>query len=300
VSGRDPFAKFRAQLADLGFRPSSVLGQNFLLDPSLHRVIAEAAAPGPDDLVLEIGVGLGFLTRELVQRARHVIGVEIDARLLQVAAAELSGCSNLALLHADVLGGEGATLHPRVLAALHAAAGARPFLVVANLPYATSGPLLAALCQGPELPLRVVVLLQRELAQRLAAAPGSKEYGSLAALVQSLFTVRLLREVSPQVFRPRPKVVSALLRLDLRADTAARGLSAAKARSSLAVFLRVLFQQRRKTLRVTLPAAILAIGGRDAALPAAAGRRAEALSPAELLALWQGCAKDLATPPGAP
>ena len=94
-AGRDPFAHYRERLAALGFRPSSARGQNFLLDPSLHRWIAQAAGAGPGDLVLEIGTGLGFLTRELARTGARVLGIEIDSRLFAIASEEL-----LALLSA--------------------------------------------------------------------------------------------------------------------------------------------------------------------------------------------------------
>lgn len=285
MTGRDPFAVYREALAARGFRPSSSLGQNFLLDPSLHRCIADAAAPGPADTVLEIGVGLGFLTRELAQRGGSVIGVEIDRRLLEVARPELAAFANLLLLPVDVLGGGGGGLHADVLAALAAAAG--ELLVVANLPYSVSGPLLAALCALPRLPLRIVVLVQKELGERLGAAPGCRDYGSLAALLQSLYAVRSLRQVPPQVFRPRPKVSSALVRCE-RLPALPALLSAAPARQRFGSFLRLLFQQRRKTLRSALRHAALGMGLQE---PEAGGddrlRRAEQLSPAELQQLWR-------------
>lgn len=284
-AGRDPFASYRSALDAVGFRPSSALGQNFLLDPTLHRLIADTAAPTPKDTVLEIGVGLGFLTRELVGRAGAVVGVEIDPRLLAVVRPELQPHPNLQLLQADALGGRGGTLHVDLLAALAAAPG--ELLVVANLPYAVSGPLLAELCALDRLPLRIVVLVQKELAARLAAAPGGRDYGGLSAQLQALYAVRLVRSVPPQVFRPRPKVTSAIVRCERR-QPLPEALQAAPARRRFAAFLRLLFQQRRKTLRAALAHAAKGLGLAPPGLPAAGlERRAEMLGPAELLDLWQ-------------
>jgi len=290
MSARDPFARYLERMAAIGFRPSSTLGQNFLLDPSLHRWLADAAGAGPLDTVIEVGVGLGFLTRELCQRAGRVLGVEIDARLLQLAQEELGDRDNLRWVLGDALGGPGHALHPEIAAALTAvpAAGSR-VLLVANLPYAVAGPLLAEVAAAPALPARAILLVQRELAERIAAPHGSEAYGSLSATLQCLFVPKVLRQVSPQVFRPRPKVWSAVLQLDLRTDLPA-DLALAAARRSYGVFVRQLFQQRRKVLRTTVVQAAAAIGRTAPQLePTQAQLRAEQLAPAEVLALWRAC-----------
>ncbi|HEB52830.1 MAG TPA: hypothetical protein ENI87_06210, partial [bacterium] len=151
---------------------------------------------------------------------------------------------------------------------------------------------LAELAQLDRLPDVAVGLVQKELAQRLAASPGERAYGGLAGLLQALFTVQVLRDVSPEVFRPRPKVWSSVVRLALREDRPA-GLADAAARARFAQFVRVLFGQRRKTLRRTFAAAVAEIGGAAAVLPADLGaRRAEQLTVDELVALWQRCEPD--------
>ena len=284
---RDSFAHYREELDALGFRPSSARGQNFLLDPTLHRYIADAAAPGPQDVALEIGVGLGFLTRELAGRCRRVLGVEIDERLYSVASRDLAACPNVRILLADALGGLGHTFHPDVVAAIDAELQqGGGFVVAANLPYSISGPLLAQLVCLERLPDRAVLLVQKELGDRIAAGSGSADYGSLSALVQSTFAVRALRVVPPEVFRPRPKVASLLLLLERRADLP---IPQAAMRQAYARFLRVLFQQRRKTMRTTLPMALAEVA-KGAMPPLDAeflSQRAEALSVDQLLALWQ-------------
>ncbi|MCB9885058.1 MAG: ribosomal RNA small subunit methyltransferase A [Planctomycetes bacterium] len=288
---RDSFAHYRARLDALGFTPSSTLGQNFLLDPSLHRWLAEQAAPTAQDTAVEIGVGLGFLTRELAQRAGRVLGIEIDPRLFELASADLADLGNVDLVAGDALGGPERSLRPEIAAAAAAArvAGGR-FLLVANLPYAVSGPLLAEVVALPELPERAVLLVQKELAQRVAAGTGGAEFGGLGVVVQSVFHTRVLRDVPPQVFRPRPKVVSAVLQLERRDDIGPE-LGSGDARRQFARFVRRMFQQRRKVLRHTLPAACAAIGRESPQWEAdLLMRRAEELQPAEIVALWRRCA----------
>lgn len=285
-AARDPFSQYKARLDAIGFRPSSTRGQNFLLDPTLHRWIAEAAAPTAADLVLEIGVGLGFLTRELAVRAGRVLGVEIDERLFEVASGELRSHGNCELLLADALGGAGGAIHPDVVAAIAAQlpAGGQ-LLVVANLPYAVSGPLLAELSCLDRAPDRIVVLVQRELGLRLAAGPSSKDYGGLAAQLQAAYAVEYLRTVGAEVFRPRPKVASAIVRLVRRRDAP---LVDAADRRSFQAFVRVLFGKRRKVLRTTLAEAAAAIGRPMPGISGElSGRRAEELGPDQLVGLWR-------------
>ena len=284
---RDPFSRYRDQLAAVGFRPSTSRGQNFLLDASLHRWIAEQAGAGAQDTVVEIGVGLGFLTRELAVSAGKVLAVEIEPRLLDIARRELGDRANVEWLLADALGGPGRTLAPRISEVAEQREGL--LMVVANLPYSVSGPMLAELAQLEQAPDRVVVLVQRELGQRLAAKVGDELYGGLSALVQSLFEVRSLRDVSPSVFRPRPKVWSSIVRLERLAQVPDE-LVPADARRRFARFVRRLFGQRRKTLRTTALAAAKELGLAAPALPEElAPRRAEELSPQQLVGLWQDC-----------
>ncbi|MBL8751141.1 MAG: ribosomal RNA small subunit methyltransferase A [Planctomycetes bacterium] len=293
MSEREPFQRYLDRMAAAGFRPSSTLGQNFLLDPSLHRWIAECAAPTPADTVVEIGAGLGFLTRELVARAGRVIAVEIDPRLLALAREDLVGATNLEWIAGDALGGPGGTLSPTIGAML-----ARPLpaggrrLLIANLPYAVSGPLLAEVVAADPPFDAAVLLVQKELAQRVVAAPGAEDHGGLSVGVQVMFVGKLLRDVPPQVFRPRPKVTSSILHLVRRPD-APPELAQAAARRSFLAFVRALFQQRRKVLRTTLPAAAAAIGRTAPVLDdAELGGRAEQASVASIVGWWRSC-----TPP---
>lgn len=285
-AARESFPDYLRRLEALGFRPSSTRGQNFLLDPTLHRVIAEASGAGPNDVVLEIGVGLGFLTRELAPRAGAVVGVEIDERLFAIAGEDLAGTANVRLVLADALGGSGGSLPPAVVEAVDAAlVGRERLLVVGNLPYAASGPLLAELAVRERLPDGITALVQKELGDRLAAGVEQEDYGGLSALLQSVYTVERLRTVGTEVFRPRPKVASAIVRLVRRPDASRL---TAKDRRSLQIFLRTLFGKRRKVLRTTLAEAARAIGRSLPTLPAELlARRAETLGPDELVALFR-------------
>ena len=245
---RPAFAEIRARMEAAGFRPRKRLGQNFLLDPSLHEAIVEAAGVEPGDRVLEIGSGAGFLTAHLLQAGASVLAVEVDSRLAEISRGVLSRRGELTLLVGDVLEGKN-RLNPKVVEAARAHAGDRGLKVVANLPYSVSGPVLALLALS-SLPFQVLVfLVQKELAQKALARPGGPHWGHLGFVVGLRFQGKLLRTVPPQVFRPRPKVVSALVRLWPRK----RPLIQPGPRiEALALLARKLFSRRRKSLRGAL------------------------------------------------
>ncbi|MCC6670816.1 MAG: ribosomal RNA small subunit methyltransferase A [Planctomycetes bacterium] len=297
---REPFRSWLERMAAAGFHPSRERGQNFLLDPTLHRAIAAAVGAGPGDVVLEVGAGLGFLTRELAATGARVVAVELDPRLHALLAEDLrawpgAAATRVELVHADVLAGEDERFHPAVLAALAgaraAAAGGR-FLLAANLPYSISGPFLARLALLDDPPATAVLLVQRELGDRLRAAPGSRTYGALSALVASVYDVEMERKVGREVFRPRPKVDSALLRLRRRADAEFAQLPRTE-RLAFAAFVRGLFAGRRKMLRSIL-------GERCPAdlEPALLAARPEVLTAAELLALFRRLPRPTGQPGG--
>lgn len=251
------------------------LGQNFLIDPGVAARLVALAGVEPGDAVLEIGTGLGILTRALAARARRVLTLEIDAGLVRALRSEGGLPDSVELLHADALEVD--------LAALVAEAGAR-VRVVANLPYAVSAPLLRRLLDLRERLLDWSVMLQRDLAQRLLARPGSRDYGSLAVLHHLTVSTRKSMELSPRCFFPVPQVRSTFVHVR---PLAPQRLGPAEL-AGVETFLRAAFSQRRKTLRNALRA-----GGYDAAAVAAAlaeagvapDARAEALAPETLLAL---------------
>jgi len=202
-------------LAERGARPSRVRGQNFLIDASLMAVVADSAALDSRDVVLEPGAGVGNLTGLLAARAGRVVAVEIDSSLHDIASRRLTGLTNLRLIRSDILE-RGERIAPAVAAALAedlaAVPGAR-LKVVANLPYIVSTAFIAAALLEDPVPVDIVAMVQREVADRLAAEPGTRDYGFLSVLVQAVARVERLRRVPPGAFWPPPDVESAVVRV---------------------------------------------------------------------------------------
>jgi 16S rRNA (adenine1518-N6/adenine1519-N6)-dimethyltransferase len=222
-----------------GVRPRKSLGQHFLHDRKLLERFADVAGVGPDDTVLEIGPGMGTLTEVLASRAGRVVAVEIDPSLQDALHDRLQPFSNVTLVWGDILELD--------LADLPALSG--PYIrVVANLPYYITSPILRKLLSSDFDFQTVTVLVQKELAQRLAAPCGSKQYGSLSALCQVVAQPRLAMTVSPHAFVPPPHVDSALLHLDMRQPP----LSREELRRCLRV-IDTAFANRRKQLSSALP-----------------------------------------------
>lgn len=276
---RPSWSSVRARLEALGFRPAKALGQNFLRDPNLARAMVDDAGIAPGDRVLEVGPGCGFLTLELVARGVELLAVEIDARLHRLVGELLGPQASVRLLCCDVLAGKH-RLAPEVEAALW---NGPEWHVVANLPYNSGTPFLALVARREHPPSSITVLLQRELALRLAAGPGSRAWGALGARLGLVYGARIVRSVAPELFWPRPKVDSAVVRLDLRPD---RPSPVRIARYDALV--ETLFHARRKTIQSRL-AAWLGSSERSLELLAAAGldpsARAETLEVAQFLAL---------------
>ena len=207
------------------------LGQNFLADPNLLDAIVREADLSPSDVVLEVGGGGGALTERLAPAARWLHVIELDERLrgeLEPLAEELGGID---LVWGDAMRVELGRLAPR------------PTKMIANLPYSVATPLLVkTIAELPSLEVWVV-MVQREIADRLRAEPGTREYGSPSVLVQLACEVTLLRTVDPAVFVPRPRVESALVRLHRKAPGASEDLAA---------LIRLAFRHRRKSLARSL------------------------------------------------
>jgi 16S rRNA (adenine1518-N6/adenine1519-N6)-dimethyltransferase len=243
------------------------LGQNFLADPNLLDAIVRDATLAPADVVLEVGAGEGVLTARLAAVAAHVHSVEID-RGLEPALAGIAALPNVSLHWGDAMKLDLTAFEPA------------PTAMVANLPYAVATPLILRTIELLPSLAGWTVMVQREIADRLRAAPGSRTYGSPSVLAQLACEVELLRKVDPAVFRPRPRVESAILRLrrtGAAADPATRDL------------VRAAFAHRRKSLARSLehgePGALPRARAALAALGLAADSRAEALSPEEFAAL---------------
>lgn len=263
---RQTLSYLRTLFQERGIQPKNKLGQNFLIDLNLLDLVVRTAELQPEDLVLEVGSGTGSLTMHLLEAAGAVLAVEVDpafASLTREAVAthfalfastttQPKGAKqeNVRLLHADVLANKNA-LNPEVLEGLRellGRAGISRVKLVANLPYAVAVPVISNLLLT-DLPVeRMVVMVQWEIAERLLATPGSKEYAALAVLVQSVAEVTLIRRLAPTVFWPRPQVDSAIVMIRPEESKRAKVGNVVRLRN----FLRDLYVHRRKNLRGAL------------------------------------------------
>ena len=261
--------------------PKKLLGQNFLVDRNLLRVVADAAEIGEEDIVLEIGAGTGSLTEIIAERAKAVIAVEKDDALFEIARGSLAPLANVEVVHADIMG-EDSAINPQIIQALRAKKSRR-LRVVGDLPYYISTPLITALLTSPLRFKLMALTVQREVAERLAAPPKTKEYGFLSVLVQLTAEVRLVKKLPPHVFWPRPKIWSALLTIRPR-------LSPREIKAMLPNVQRLtsaLFHQRRKDAAKALVAAGFASSKDEAAAilveaGAPATAKADALAPQQI------------------
>ncbi len=259
------------RLQRFGVRPNRELGQNFLIDDNLLHVIGDAAELGAADVVLEVGGGLGVLSEYLAARVSHVHVVEIDRSLLDPLGEALAPFSNTTLHVADALELDLAALHPA------------PTKVVANLPYGVAATVLLRTVEEMPGATRWVAMVQREVAERLAAGPGSKTYGATSVLAQASCDVRIVRRVPRTVFHPAPNVDSALVELSRTGPPASEATVA---------LVHAAFAHRRKALPGSLglaPGAPADIRERTRTELEQLGHppdaRAERLSPAEFAAL---------------
>ena len=280
---RPPWKEFRRALDAAGFRPSRRLGQNFLLDDNAARAIAAEAVVEAGVRVVEVGPGCGFLSVHLAALGADLVAVEIDQRLAPIATDFLREFPGARVVLGDALAGKHA-LGPELLAAIPEEG--RPWHLVSNLPYSISGPLLALVAALENPPLSVTVLVQREVADRLAARPGTPAWGPLSVAVQVTFKVQPTRILAGNLFWPRPRVESQVVRMDLDPRC-----QAPHERSRIVALARRMLQQRRKGLRRVVRD-LLDDGEAADQLLAASGldpsRRAESLSLEELASLAQG------------
>jgi 16S rRNA (adenine1518-N6/adenine1519-N6)-dimethyltransferase len=231
-------------LARHGFQFSRSLGQNFLIDENILQKIIKGAAIFPEDSVLEIGPGVGTLTTALAIKAERVVAVEIDRSLLPILQETLEGFSNVEVIHGDIL-----KLNLDDL--IEDRFGRQPFKVVANLPYYITTPIIMRFLEEEHPYASITVMVQKEVAERLAAQPGSKEYGALSVAVQFYTRPQILCKVPASVFLPPPRVDSMVVTLEKRSKPAVDVAS----RSCFFQVVKAVFAQRRKTLLNTLTAA---------------------------------------------
>lgn len=213
-------------------------GQNFLIDGRVLEKIMDAADIGAEDFVLEIGPGIGTMTQYLAERARQVMAVEIDRNLIPILSETLSDYDNVEILNADILKID-------LRKAVEEKNQGKPIKVVANLPYYITTPIIMELFES-EIPVdNITVMVQKEVADRMQAQPGTKDYGALSLAVQFYAEPYIVANVPPNCFMPRPKVGSAVIRLARHQNPPVE----VKNKKLLFQLIRASFNQRRKTLQ---------------------------------------------------
>lgn len=226
-----------AVLQKYGFRMQKKFGQNFLIDPHVLDRILDAAGVTDADTVLEIGPGIGTMTQALCERAGEVVAVEIDRNLIPILTGDTcSAYDNLTVIESDVL-----KLDLAKVAEEH---GGAPLKVVANLPYYITTPIIMGLLEKHVPVANITVMVQKEVAERMQAGPGSKDYGALSLAVQYYAEPYIAAYVPPNCFIPHPGVGSAVIRLTLREKPAVE----VEDEAMLFAVIRAAFGQRRKTL----------------------------------------------------
>jgi 16S rRNA (adenine1518-N6/adenine1519-N6)-dimethyltransferase len=260
-------------------KPKKRLGQNFLTDPSTARTIIARAGLTAEDVVLEIGAGLGALTIPLALAVKQVYAVEKDDQLIELLKAQLlaNRIGNCEVIAQNILEMKLDTI---------AAIPPNKLTVVGNLPYGISSQILIKLIQSRNTIERAVLMFQKELAKRIGARPGGRQYGRITAMLQYCADIRFLADIKASVFYPPPKVDSAVIEIKFKPTT----IYAPHDETMLFRVIKAAFGNRRKTLKNALVAAGLLIGPQMAlqALSAAGidpTRRAETMSPSEFVAL---------------
>ncbi|MCZ0756746.1 16S rRNA (adenine(1518)-N(6)/adenine(1519)-N(6))-dimethyltransferase RsmA [Anoxybacillus sp. J5B_2022] len=228
----------REILEKYGFSFKKSLGQNFLIDLNILRRIVDFAELSNDTGVIEIGPGIGALTEQLARRAQKVVAFEIDQRLLPILADTLSPYPNVRIIHQDILKADIRRVMDEEFTEAH------DIMVVANLPYYVTTPIIMKLLED-HLPIRgIVVMLQKEVADRISAQPGTKDYGSLSIAIQYYTEAETVMTVPRTVFMPQPNVDSAVIRLTKREKPAVDVID----ESFFFQVVRASFSQRRKTI----------------------------------------------------
>ncbi|MEP7199082.1 MAG: 16S rRNA (adenine(1518)-N(6)/adenine(1519)-N(6))-dimethyltransferase RsmA [Chloroflexota bacterium] len=284
----------RALLDAHGLRPKKSLGQNFLISESLLQSIVRAADMDPDDVVIEVGPGVGTLTYQLALTARRVVAVELDQHMVAILRDTLASCGNVTVLHQDILRLDIADAIAQIptnqptnqppTSNLQLPASTLQYKVVANLPYYITSAVIRKFLDSPHPPNVLVLMVQHEVAQRIMAAPG--DMSLLAVSVQFYAQPSLVMKLPAGAFYPAPQVDSAVVRLDVRAERPAVDVER---------FFRVAhagFGQKRKQLRNSLAAGLGLSGAESEAWLRRADidpqRRAQTLTIAEWVRLTQG------------
>ena len=230
-------SELKPLLARHGFSFSKSLGQNFLIDEGVLSKIVDASDLTPDTCALEIGPGAGTLTQRLAQNAKKVTAIEIDSALIPILNEIMESFDNFTLVHQDVM-----TVDLKALTSQHF--GDTPFCVAANLPYYITTPIIMNLLES-RLPITAMTLMvQKEVADRMAAKPGSKDYGALSVAVQYYTEPQIICKAEPHCFMPQPKVASTVVKLKV---LPAPAVTVADEKKFFQI-VKSAFGQRRKTL----------------------------------------------------
>lgn len=244
---RQTISYLTKRFSEVGLEPNRRHGQNFLIDLNLIELLADSASLTADDVVLEVGTGTGSLTGLIAAKANHVVTVEIDQHLHQLAQEELEEFENITFLHQDALKNKN-NFHPTVFETIQNRMDATEgtvFKLAANLPYNIATPVISNLLRCPITPEIMSVTIQKELGDRIVAEPNSKDYGALSLWIQSLCDAEIVRVMKPSVFWPSPKVDSAIVRMVFRPDKRAQ----IEDLEFFHRFSRAIFFHRRKFLR---------------------------------------------------
>lgn len=270
----------KALLARHGFHFSKALGQNFIVNPSVCPRMADESGIDSESGVIEIGAGIGVLTAELAKRAKKVVCIELDSKLLPILDETLADFDNIEIINADVLKTDLAAL-------IEEKFGGMPVYVCANLPYYISSPVIMTLLES-RLPLKAVtVMVQREAAQRLCAPVGSRLSGAVTVAVDYYAEARKLFDVSAGSFMPAPKVDSSVIRLDIREKP---GIEVSDEKLFFSM-VHAAFSQRRKTASNSIssgtgiPKAVVAEAIERCGFPPSV--RAESMTAEQLAALCE-------------
>ena len=230
------------------FHLKKSLGQNLLVDPACLNRIAEAAKISKEDIVLEIGTGSGILTKEIAKRAKQVISYEIDKRIFEVAKEYLAGIDNIDLKNEDFLKASLTPIPPAMNAGQASPMGRGGIKIVANVPYYITTPIIEKIFENKGLFSTVVLTVQREFAERMAAKPGTKQYGSFTIFVNYHSSPKIVFNIPKSAFLPQPDVGSAVISMDIREKPKV----AVNDEKTFFDIVRAAFGQRRKTLRNAL------------------------------------------------
>ena len=229
-------SKTKQILEDFDRGANKTFGQNFIIDPSVVDKISDLAQVDQNTSVLEIGPGLGGLTEYLCYKAKKVISIEIDEHMVEILEKTVGHFQNLEVIHKDFLQFDSSSWIAKEKEAGFSVA------VCANLPYYITTPILFQLFESPVLPDSITVMMQKEVAMRFSAKPSTKDYNALSVIVQYLFNVQLVLNVPKQVFLPKPKVDSAVIRFTPKVKREVKN------QDEFFELVKACFKQRRKTL----------------------------------------------------